>query len=186
MLLTAIPGRSIPKAIGSGFGPSSGWLALPLIVLGAVLLIRRVAPLQVGTNQRFRLAALIGAVMFALHGLIDVSGHRVSTCLFRDVLARPFAASPHATAVVENNPVDVSAPRSHACRDRSFLDDCLALDGDVAWRGRGRQRQAAAAVVASRGHNFWRGDQPDYARIELGAARFRTLLFARHCRDRTT
>src|SRR5207237_9838854 len=56
-----------------------GWIALPVIVLGAVLLIRRVAPLQVGTNQRFRLAALIGALMFALHGLVDVSGHRVGT-----------------------------------------------------------------------------------------------------------
>jgi O-antigen ligase len=56
-----------------------GWLAIPLILLGAVLLIRRVAPLQAGTNQRFRLAALIGALMFALHGLIDVSGHRVGT-----------------------------------------------------------------------------------------------------------
>jgi O-antigen ligase/tetratricopeptide (TPR) repeat protein len=56
-----------------------GWLAIPLIFTGAVLLIRRVAPLEVGTNQRFRLAALIGALMFALHGLVDVSGHRVGT-----------------------------------------------------------------------------------------------------------
>src|SRR5205814_139633 len=52
-----------------------GWLAIPLVILGALLLIRRVAPLEVGTNQRFRLAALIGALMFALHGLVDVSGH---------------------------------------------------------------------------------------------------------------
>jgi O-antigen ligase len=56
-----------------------GWLAIPLILFGATLLIRRVAPLQAGTNQRFRLAALIGALMFALHGLIDVSAHRVGT-----------------------------------------------------------------------------------------------------------
>ena len=56
-----------------------GWLAIPLIILGALLLIQRVAPLEVGTNQRFRLAALIGALMFALHGLVDVSGHRVGT-----------------------------------------------------------------------------------------------------------
>jgi O-antigen ligase len=56
-----------------------GWVAIPLILLGAALLVRRVAPLQAGTNQRFRLAALIGALMFALHGLIDVSGHRVGT-----------------------------------------------------------------------------------------------------------
>ena len=56
-----------------------GFLALPLILLGAVLLTRHVWPLQVGTNQRFRLAALIGALMFALHGLIDVPGHQVGT-----------------------------------------------------------------------------------------------------------
>jgi O-antigen ligase len=56
-----------------------GWLSIPLILFGAALLIRRVVPLQAGTNQRFRLAALIGALMFALHGLIDVSGHRVGT-----------------------------------------------------------------------------------------------------------
>src|SRR6184192_580448 len=56
-----------------------GWLAIPLVILGALLLIRRVAPLEIGTNQRFRLAALIGALMFALHGLVDVSGHRVGT-----------------------------------------------------------------------------------------------------------
>src|SRR5438105_1066608 len=56
-----------------------GLLALPLILVGAVLLTRQVWPLQVGTNQRFRLAALIGALMFALHGLIDVSGHHVGT-----------------------------------------------------------------------------------------------------------
>ncbi len=56
-----------------------GWLAVALIIVATVLLLRRVAPLQVGTNQRFRLAALIGVLMFALHGLIDVSGHRVGT-----------------------------------------------------------------------------------------------------------
>ena len=56
-----------------------GLLALPLILIGAVLLTRQVWPLQVGTNQRFRLAALIGALMFALHGFIDVSAHQVGT-----------------------------------------------------------------------------------------------------------
>jgi hypothetical protein len=48
-------------------------------VVGAVLLIRRVLPLQEGTNQRFRLAALIGAIIFAVHGLVDVSAHRVGS-----------------------------------------------------------------------------------------------------------
>jgi O-antigen ligase len=56
-----------------------GWPALLLVIAGVVLFLRRVFPLQEGSNQRFRLAALIGAIMFALHGLIDVSGHRIGT-----------------------------------------------------------------------------------------------------------
>jgi tetratricopeptide (TPR) repeat protein len=47
--------------------------------MGAALLMRRVAPLKEGTNQRFRVAALIAALMFAIHGLVDVSAHRVGT-----------------------------------------------------------------------------------------------------------
>jgi hypothetical protein len=58
-----------------------GWPAVVLVLAGAVLLFRCVAPLQEGTNQRFRLAALIAALMFAIHGLVDVSGHRVGTAL---------------------------------------------------------------------------------------------------------
>lgn len=57
----------------------AGWLAVALLLVGAVLILRRVLPLQEGTNQRFRLAALIAALVFATHGLVDVSGHRVGT-----------------------------------------------------------------------------------------------------------
>jgi len=56
-----------------------GWPAVALIIIGAALVARRALPLQEGTNQRFRLAALIGAILFALHGVVDVSGHRVGT-----------------------------------------------------------------------------------------------------------
>jgi hypothetical protein len=56
-----------------------GWPAVVLVLIGAVLLIRRVAPLKEGTNQRFRLAALIAALLFAIHGLVDVSAHRFGT-----------------------------------------------------------------------------------------------------------
>ena len=59
----------------------AGWPAVLIIIAGAALLIRRVLPLQEGTNQRFRLAALIGATIFAIHGVIDVSGHRVGSAL---------------------------------------------------------------------------------------------------------
>ena len=57
----------------------TGWLTIPLVLAGMALLIWRVFPLQEGTNQRFRLAVLIAAILFALHGLIDVSGHRIGT-----------------------------------------------------------------------------------------------------------
>ena len=58
-----------------------GWPAVALVSIGAALLLRRVAPLQEGTNQRFRLAALIAALLFAIHGLVDVSAHRFGTAL---------------------------------------------------------------------------------------------------------
>jgi tetratricopeptide (TPR) repeat protein len=72
-----------------------GWPAVLLAVVGAALFIRRVFPLREGTNQRFRLAALIGVVLFALHGIIDVSAHRVGTAfsalfLLGLALHRPF------------------------------------------------------------------------------------------------
>ncbi len=56
-----------------------GWVAVVLVIVGLVLLVRKVFPLREGTNQRYRLATLIAAILFALHGLVDVSGHRVGT-----------------------------------------------------------------------------------------------------------
>src|SRR5438874_1095100 len=56
-----------------------GWVAVVLIIVGLVLILRKVFPLREGTNQRYRLATLIAAILFALHGLVDVSGHRVGT-----------------------------------------------------------------------------------------------------------
>ena len=56
-----------------------GWMAVVLAIIGTAFLIRRALPLREGTNQRFRLAALIGALIFAAHGLIDVPGHKIGT-----------------------------------------------------------------------------------------------------------
>ena len=50
-----------------------------LTILGIALLVSRVFPLREGTNQGYRLAALIAALLFAIHGIIDVSGHQVGT-----------------------------------------------------------------------------------------------------------
>jgi O-antigen ligase len=76
-----------------------GWPALVLIIAGFVLLVRKVFPLQEGTNQRYRLATLIAAMLFALHGFIDVSGHRVGTMFAAIFLLglsihRPFSCRP--------------------------------------------------------------------------------------------
>jgi O-antigen ligase len=130
-----------------------GWLALPLIILGAILLIRRVAPLQVGTNQRFRLAALIGALMFALHGLVDVSGHRVGTAYSAMFL---LGLSLHRPTQLQ-----LSKTISWMFRILGVAFLVIGLSWTIAWRsmamlpgpvGVGNAKQLA--VVASRGRNF--------------------------------
>ena len=72
-----------------------GWPGILLVVIGIALVVPHVFPLREGTNQRIRLAALIGALIFGLHGFIDVSAHRVGTAfagifLFGSALHRPF------------------------------------------------------------------------------------------------
>ncbi len=56
-----------------------GWPAVVLIIVGIALLASRVFPLRAGTNQGYRLAALIAVLLFAIDGLIDVSGHQMGT-----------------------------------------------------------------------------------------------------------
>ena len=58
-----------------------GWPGVILLLVGGALVVKRVFPLDEGSNQRFRIAALIGAVLFAVHGIIDVAGHRVGSAL---------------------------------------------------------------------------------------------------------
>jgi hypothetical protein len=56
-----------------------GWPAVVLTIVGIALLVSRVFPLRAGTNQGYRLAALIAALLFAIHGITEGSGHRVGT-----------------------------------------------------------------------------------------------------------
>jgi O-antigen ligase/tetratricopeptide (TPR) repeat protein len=77
----------------------AGWPAVLLAIAAIVILVRRVFPLQEGTNQRFRVATLIAAILFVLHGVVDVSGHRVGTAfaaifLFGMTLRRPAQLGP--------------------------------------------------------------------------------------------
>src|SRR5207248_11629986 len=41
----------------------AGWPAVVLVIIGIALFVRRVFPLREGTNQRFRVAALISALL---------------------------------------------------------------------------------------------------------------------------
>jgi len=56
-----------------------GWPAVLLTIIGIAMFVSRVFPLRVGTNQGYRLATLIAALLFAIHGIVDVSGHQVGT-----------------------------------------------------------------------------------------------------------
>jgi tetratricopeptide (TPR) repeat protein len=56
-----------------------GWPAVVLTLIGITLLVSRVFPLREGTNQRYRLATFIAALLFAIYGIVEVSGHRVGT-----------------------------------------------------------------------------------------------------------
>jgi len=56
-----------------------GWPAVVLIIIGITLLASQVFPLRAGTNQGYRLAALIAALLFAIDGIVDVSGHEMGT-----------------------------------------------------------------------------------------------------------
>jgi len=142
-----------PESDWLWFWSELGWVAVPLILLGAVLLVWRVAPLQIGTNQRFRLAALIGALMFALHGLVDVSGHRVGTAYSAMFL---LGLSLHRPTQLQ-----MSKTISWIFRILGVAFLVIGLSWTIAWRsmamlpgavGVGNAKQLA--VVASRGHNF--------------------------------
>ena len=56
-----------------------GWPGVTLVLAAIAFIFWKTFPFVDGTNQWFRLAALIGALLFALHGLVGGSGHRVGT-----------------------------------------------------------------------------------------------------------
>jgi len=72
-----------------------GWPGVILVLAAIAFILWKTFPFVDGTNQWFRLAALIGALLFALHGLVGGSGHRVGTSfagifLLAMALRRPF------------------------------------------------------------------------------------------------
>ncbi len=58
-----------------------GWIALTLTIVAALLLLWRAFPRDESRNYRLRLGGFVAAALFAIHGLFDVSGHRVGTAM---------------------------------------------------------------------------------------------------------
>jgi hypothetical protein len=56
-----------------------GWPAVALIVCGYVWWFRRALPLERGSGESMRRALIVASLAFAVHGFVDVSGHRVGS-----------------------------------------------------------------------------------------------------------
>ena len=130
-----------------------GWPAVAVLLVAALIFVRRVFPLREGSNQRLRYAALVGALLFALHGCIDVSGHRLGSFLAGTFLVglaqfRPAAATPNRWLPL-------------LFRGFGLLLAAASVSWLVAWRQAlplpgyvGVDNAKAAATIANRGHHF--------------------------------
>lgn len=79
---SAMPSRILhPESDWFWLWSEMGWPAVLALLAGALALFRRIAPLEHGTARRLRLAAAAAALVFAIHGLVDVSGHRLGSAL---------------------------------------------------------------------------------------------------------
>ncbi len=75
----SLGGARAPESDWLWLGTELGWPGVALVIAGIVVLVDRVFPLRSGTNQGYRLAALIAALLFAIDGIVEVSGHQVGT-----------------------------------------------------------------------------------------------------------
>lgn len=60
-------------------GIELGWLAPLLLLVLFIWWFRQCLPLETKTSRLLRAAAMIGGCAFAIHGIFDVSGHRLGT-----------------------------------------------------------------------------------------------------------
>ncbi len=130
-----------------------GWPALLVLFLGAIFLLRGVLPLKEGTNQRLRYAALVGALLFALHGFVDVSAHRFAS----------FLAGTFFLGLAQHRPVSCRVSRwlPFLFRGLGLILLLVSLAWFFGWRrmlplpGRvGIENTKQAILVANRGHRF--------------------------------
>jgi O-antigen ligase len=130
-----------------------GWLAVLLLALAGIALIRRAFPLREGTNQRLRYAALVGALLFAVHGFVDVSGHRWGSFLAGTFLFGMAQLRPNLRAPSRWLPI--------LFRIVALFLAVVSLGWLICWRwmvplpGRpGVENAKEAVAIANRGHRF--------------------------------
>lgn len=130
-----------------------GWPAVAVVLAAVALFVRRIFPLREGTNQRLRYTALVGGLLFLLHGGVDVSAHRFGT----------FLAGTFLLGLAQHRPVSCVARRWPPIVFRLVGVALLAvgLAWFFAWRNSallpgylGVENAKAAAAFAERGHRF--------------------------------
>lgn len=154
--------RDVSRGVTRSLHPESDWLwlwsemgwpAVAIILTATLLFVRGVFPLREGTNQRLRYTALLGALLFALHGLVDVSAHRFGT----------FLAGTFLIGLAQHRPVG-SAPRLWPpiiFRILGVFLLAIGLSWFFAWRGNwplpgflGVENAKLSATFANRGHRY--------------------------------
>jgi len=184
-LPTATGARFTQRAIGSGFGPSLGWLAVVLVIVGLILLVRKIYPLRAkARTSGIGLPASYAAILFALHGLVDVSGHRVGTIVCRHVFLLGLIA-PSSALLQPSRSVSilfrliglillvVGSSWVVAAQEEKLLPGSVGVTN-----------AKQLATIDNRERNFAETIAVYYDRIEMGAARLGTVFFPGCCRGR--
>jgi O-antigen ligase len=79
---SAMPARAIhPESDWLWMVAEMGWLSLALVLAGCALLLRGIWPWRRAPDRPMRTAAAVALVAFAIHSFVDVSAHRLGTCL---------------------------------------------------------------------------------------------------------
>lgn len=79
-VLSALPSRAIhPESDWLWMTAELGWPSFVLVLAGLALLVPGIRPLRRADDRPLRTVAFVALMIFAIHGFVDVSGHRVGT-----------------------------------------------------------------------------------------------------------